>query len=205
MTPQPQRYQVPRGVGLDKRSLEKYRREIDATKVGAVTFARRRRLPVEGLCVALGRAYPEWWAEHCRRFPLPVGRCAYCERDFIPSKAGQRFCGRKCSATARTDRDYFGGRRRETVGLADGVCQCCRKFGKTLSSHHVWGKGNDPENSMLVALCQGCHEVVTALALRNFLDDAGGWERLIDLVHRRRQGWRHLRATTVAVSIEEAW
>jgi hypothetical protein len=55
-----------------------------------------------------------------------------------------------------------------------------------LSAHHVLGKGNDPDNAYLIALCSGCHQIVGILAGRLFAEQEQGWENLINLVLSRR-------------------
>jgi hypothetical protein len=85
------------------------------------------------------------------------------------------------------DQNYFGGKRKQTIGLAEGVCQICERTPKkALSSHHVIGKENDPDNEILVALCSGCHNIVTQLGGRNFTESQ--WESLISFVWLRKNG-----------------
>jgi hypothetical protein len=52
----------------------------------------------------------------------------------------------------------------------------------------VLGKENDPLNDVLIALCQGCHQIVTLLGARTFTDDPRAWEALISLAWMRRHG-----------------
>lgn len=182
---------IPRGKGYDKRSLARYIKLIERHSLRIDTFARSWKLNVDILCLSIQQGFPDWWETYVAlEGHPPENDCEYCERTFYLQKAGQRFCSIKCGRTQKTDAEYFGGQRRNTVGLAEGICQCCGDEGKTLSSHHVWGKANDPENSCLVALCVGCHELVTALAMRKASEQPIFWERLIDLVLRRRYGGR---------------
>jgi hypothetical protein len=108
---------------------------------------------------------------------------------FYPNSARQQFCSQKCSIDARADKAYFGGRRREAIGMATGVCQVCEREVKSgLTPHHVFGKENDPDDDALVALCRGCHQLVTILAQRVFCDDPIRLEHLITLAWLRKHG-----------------
>lgn len=194
---------VPRGAGYDKVSLARYIKQIDTSGDTVHRFARRNGLGVEALCVAIERSFPEWWTTYrAAHSNLPETVCPYCTRTFIPSTGKQQYCSRRCGNYARTDQSYFGGRRRETIGLAEGICQLCGQSGKSLSSHHVYGKENDGENEFLIALCMGCHQAVTILALRPFLDDPAGWEALIQLCYLRRHGRGRPAGVYACVEIE---
>lgn len=185
-----QNRKLPRGGGYDKVSVRRYTKQIDASGVLVTVFARRNGLSVEMLCRALEQHAPEWWQEYRRQHSdLPETECEYCGRTFVPSSGKQRYCSRTCGDTHRRDRSYFGGRRRETIGLAEGVCQLCgRDTPKGLTPHHVLGKENDPDNDALIALCQGCHQIVTILGGRPFVDDPTAWESLISLAFLRKHG-----------------
>jgi hypothetical protein len=50
------------------------------------------------------------------------------------------------------------------------------------------GKENDPNNDWLIALCPGCHQIVTILGGRNFAGTPEVWESLIQLVLIRKNG-----------------
>jgi hypothetical protein len=50
------------------------------------------------------------------------------------------------------------------------------------------GKENDPNNEHLIALCQGCHNIVTILGGRRFVATPEAWEVLIQLVVTRKNG-----------------
>jgi 5-methylcytosine-specific restriction endonuclease McrA len=181
---------IPRGAGYDKASIARYIKQIDASDDKVSRFARRHGLGVEMLCRSIEKHFPEWWLQYKRTHSdLAERPCPYCGSSFIPSNARQTYCSRKCATARRVDEDYFGGNRRHTVGLAEGQCQLCsRTEVKALSSHHVLGKENDPDNQFLIALCSGCHKVVTLLASRTFVDDAGAWEALIELAWLRKHG-----------------
>ena len=181
---------IKRGAGYDKASLKRYARDIDATGLTVHAYARRHSLGVEMLCHAFESRLPEWWQQYRETHSdLPHKKCEYCDREFIPSTKKQRYCTRKCGQDQRADLSYFGGRRKETVGLAEGVCQLCERKGIAgLSSHHILGKENDPENDYLIALCSGCHNVVTLLSARNFVEKREAWEALISLCVLRKAG-----------------
>jgi len=135
--------------------------------------------------------------------PAPLGnfgglttgtKCLNCGDPITKNK---KYCSTKCGNSYRVDQSYFGGKRNTTIGLAEKTCQVCnRKNVKGLSSHHVIGKENDADNDYLIALCRGCHQLVTILGRRKF--DVSIWEKLIKLVTLRKQA----RMSEVKVSIE---
>ena len=196
---------IPRGQGLDKASLRKYAREIDDADITVHAFARRHKFVVETLCRAFETRLPEWWVLYREKHAeLPVKRCDYCDQEFIPSNVRQQYCTRKCASDRRSDLSYFGGRRRETIGLAEGICQLCGREGVAgLSSHHILGKENDPENDYLIALCSGCHQIVTLLSARAFVEDPAAWEGLISLCVMRKRGVVGTTYTSVEVEFIE--
>ena len=181
---------IPRGAGYDKAAVEKHLRSLERSGVKVTRYARAEGLSVELLAKAIERHFPErWTAYKLEHADIPNKACVYCEVEFIPGNAKQAYCTRACASAARSDRSYFGGNRRATVGLAEGVCQLCgRTDAKGLSSHHVLGKENDPLNLELIALCPGCHQIVSHLGGRAFVDDPRAWEALIALAWTRRHG-----------------
>lgn len=181
---------IPRGAGYTKVLVEKHLRALERSGLKVTQYARAEGLSVELLVRTIQKHFPERWDEYVRTHsPIPSKVCEYCESEFVPANGKQTYCARECASQARADRSYFGGRRRETIGLAEGVCQLCgRKDVKGLSSHHMLGKENDPLNSELIALCPGCHQIVGHLAGRNFVDDPRAWEALITLAWMRKHG-----------------
>lgn len=181
---------LPRASGYDKESIRKRMKELESFKGPITRFARVNGLNVESLVRAIQRDNMEWWKRYLNTHSdIPSRDCPYCHSLFIPASGKQIYCDRKCAQDARADRAYFGGQRRTTVGLAEGVCQLCqRQVDKGLSSHHVFGKENDPDNLVLVALCQGCHQLITLLGNRPFVDDPVVWQTLISLAWLRRHG-----------------
>jgi len=200
--PGPRQRKIPKGAGLDKRSVKKHMRALVEDSDGFTRYSRRAGLDPDLLAKAIQRVDLDWWLSYVRtQSDLPERACEYCAARFIPFNARQRFCTRKCSEEQRQDQSYFGGKRRNTIGLAEKRCQLCAREGvKGLSSHHIYGKENDPENEFLIALCSGCHQIVGKLSARAFLDESAGWESLISLVMMRR---KQSRGTYVCVEIEE--
>jgi 5-methylcytosine-specific restriction endonuclease McrA len=120
---------------------------------------------------------------------LPTSTLTECLNCGLSVTGRKKYCSPKCGSAYRTDQRYFGGKRTLTIGLSEGVCQLCAKTKvKGLSSHHIIGKENDPGNDYLMALCRGCHQIVTILAQRKFIDLEGAWERLTQFVIVRREG-----------------
>ena len=185
-----QKKKLPRTGEYKKAKLAEYIKEIEKDDLKLTTFSKKNGLQVDSLVYALQKFYPEWHAEYAKRNAAkPLTACPYCETEFYPQNARQVYCTRKCANQARVDRNYFGGRRRETIGLLEGVCQLCgSKNPKGLSSHHMLGKENDPDNAHLIALCQGCHQIVTLVAGRRFAATTEAWEVLMQLVIIRKHG-----------------
>lgn len=205
----PRTRKIPRGAGLDKISVGKHLRALEQSGIKVTQYARREGLQIELLAQALEKHYPDRWNEYKRTHSqLPTKTCPYCEQQFIPGSGKQIYCTRECGTAARKDRDYFGGNRRDAIGLAEGVCQLCgRSEVKGLSAHHIVGKENDPNDAGLIALCRGCHRIVTILGGRSFVGDTATWEALISLAWARHHGGRMMenpgRGISVSVHIDE--
>ena len=113
--------------------------------------------------------------------------CQYCKNLFVFSSTTQQFCSNKCRYDFKTDKDYFGGKKLKTYGLSDRTCQVCgRKDASGLTPHHVLGKNNDPKDKYLLAICRGCHGLITDLGRRNFLLEKEKIELLIKLAIIRK-------------------
>lgn len=194
---------IPRGQGFDKASVKKYLVEIEASGEPITRWAKQHGMIVDTLIRAIENHYPEWWIEYRNRnSDLPQAVCPNpsCGTLFYPSNSRQTYCRRLCSSQHKADRDYFGGKRGNTVGLAEGVCQICGNKPRVgISSHHVFGKENDQENDWLVALCRGCHQLVTLLGGRNF--EAEHWEALVSFAWLRKHGDKSDRKNTLLVSV----
>jgi 5-methylcytosine-specific restriction endonuclease McrA len=186
---------LPRGAGYDKVSTLRHVAALERSGVPVTRYARTHGLSVEPFVQALQRYAPARWEIYLKAHSeLPERECPYCHRIFIPMNGKQIYCKRKCAADARADRSYFGGNRRRTIGLDAGICQICgRKNPKGLSSHHVFGRENDLDGEALIALCRGCHRLVTSLAASpRVLDDESGIEGLLAFAWLRRHGAKDL-------------
>lgn len=129
--------------------------------------------------------YPMIWDDP----KLVTETCAECQECYWPARKGSKFCSSSCGSRSRIDAEYFGGNRKFTVGLEEGVCQLCeRPVQSGLSSHHIYGKANDEGNEYLLALCKGCHAIVSELALKKWCGSAPQLERLIWLAYTQRNG-----------------
>lgn len=186
------RTKLPRGVGYDKESTRK-NLNLYYNYSGTVTkFARSQGLGVESLVQAFQKHFPEEWGGYVASHNIGETRtCEYCQEYYFPQNGKQRFCTRKCSFDSRRDHEYFGGKRRTAIGWGEKTCQLCERSNiKGLSAHHVLGKENDPEDTYLITVCTGCHQIITLLAgkKREFVDDPSKWESLISLVWIRRHG-----------------
>lgn len=182
---------IPRGEGWDKVSVKKHLKAIQQFDGPVTRYCRQNSLNIETMVRAIQRHFPdEWHAYTLAHSELPLRKCDYCGEEYVPVNKRQLCCSRQCSDRRRIDNAYFGGNRRSTIGLAEGVCQICeRKVAKGLSSHHMLGKENDPDNTSLIALCQGCHEILTKLAARTTLiNDPRKVEQLLVLCWIRNHG-----------------
>lgn len=193
---------VPRGLGLDKASLKKHMQAIDDSDVPATRYCRQNGMNIDLFVRAIENHFPEWWISYRNAHTdMPEAVCPGCDGLFYPSNARQVYCTRNCGTRHKTDREYFGGKRKNTLGLAEGQCQICgRKPNRGLSSHHVFGKENDLENDWLVALCSGCHQAVTILGGRNF--EAENWEALVSFAWLRKHGDDLARKNALHVTVE---
>lgn len=196
---------IPRNGLYNKEKVASYLKEIKEENLRFSTIANRHGLNRENLSNAIQRHFPDEFIDYAKKHgPGEQKQCPYCEQDFWPLSKKQTYCTRKCADEARTDRDYFGGNRRNTIGLEEKTCQLCgNKTEKGLSSHHMLGKENDPENKYLIALCQGCHHIVTIVAGRRFAATPEAWEVLIQLVLIRKHGHdENMKGVFCSVDIE---
>ncbi len=198
---------IPRGAGYDKASVKKLIRGLRAFDGSLRKFCMRHGVHVTSLVEQIKKYDPDFWLEFSRAKGLTAKTCPGCQAEFFPTTKKQASCSATCSQATKRDERYFGGNRSKTIGLTEGVCQLCGKHRtRGLHSHHLFGKENDPENSVLVALCPGCHSVVGQLARAQFAETTEGWENLIHLCLTRRHGkeWKEGRffGTHVCVDIE---
>lgn len=185
-----QKKKIPRTGEYTKDKVLAYVKELTETKQQVTKFSRQKGLGIEPLVNAIQKFAPEWYENYCKENAVkPKTNCPYCEVEFWPLSHKQIYCMRDCANKARVDNSYFGGRRRETIGLLEGICQLCGQHTpKGLSSHHMLGKENDPNNEHLIALCSGCHNIVTILGGRRFVATEEAWEVLMQLVIIRKNG-----------------
>jgi 5-methylcytosine-specific restriction endonuclease McrA len=176
------------GRQIDADTVRRWIHDLAAHQGSVRQFARARAIDLELLVQAIQRYDMPFWREYVRTHTsLKPEACPYCSEEFLPITKKQRYCTRKCAANGRADAAYFGGRRRQTIGLAEGTCQLCRReIPEGLSSHHVFGRENDPDSHCLIALCRGCHQVVGRLAALPVFESEEAWQQLISLVLSRR-------------------
>jgi len=187
-----QKKKVPRNGLFTKDKVKQYISEIEEKNIRLTKFAKQNSLHVDSLVAGIQKFFPDFYESYSEKNAVkPKENCPNCDESFWPQNHRQRFCSRKCTNQHRVDHSYFGGNRKNTIGLAEGICQLCgNKPEKALSSHHVIGKENDPENKYLVALCSGCHNIVTILGGRRFAATEEAWEVLIQLVLLRKYGFK---------------
>lgn len=183
------RQQRKRITGYPKKRVQKLINLLEVYDGSIRQFCRHHSLELEYFIVCVQRVDKSFWEDYTRRkSDLTAKTCPNCGATYYPLTKKQQTCSRRCSALRRADINYFGGKRNEAIGLAEGTCQLCMERKPVLSAHHVLGKGNDPDNDFLIALCAGCHQIVGLLAGRTFVDKEQGWENLIGLVLSRRLG-----------------
>lgn len=196
---------IPRNGLYVKEKIDEYITQIDSEGLSISKFATIHNLEKENLANAFQRHRMEWFIEYAKKHGVGVeAKCEYCESSYWPLSKRQRFCNRKCANHSRTDQSYFGGNRRNTIGFEEKQCQLCGAINpKALSSHHMIGKENDPENKYLIALCSGCHHIVTIVAGRKFAATPEAWEVLIQLVLIRKHGHKpDMKGVYCSVEIE---
>lgn len=183
---------IPRGQGYNKVAILRHLKQMVKGGTFVTQYCRDNGLKVDSFILAVER-YDDagaWSYELIRDDPKFIQEtCTQCKEEYWPSRKGTKFCSSYCSNMFRTDREYFGGNRNSTVGLQDSVCQLCqRHVEKGLSSHHIYGKANDVDNEYLLALCKGCHSIVSDLALKNWAGNSRCLEKLLWLAYTQRNG-----------------
>lgn len=186
---------IPRGKGYDKAATLKHVNKMFKGGSFVTEYVKANGLHLDTFMLAaqlyLGKdgSFHPMEAQITGDPKLHTNECIECHETFWPARKAARFCSSKCRSAFKRDQDYFGGRRHTTLGLAEGVCGLClRRVESGLSSHHIFGKANDPGNEHLLALCKGCHQIVSALALKKWVDDTGCLERLIVLAISQAKG-----------------
>lgn len=207
-TPFNRKKNIPRGAGLNKENVHKLIKAIDTSPLSLRQFCRNQGLDVDLFVTAVQHYNMVFWSAYSKRHSnLGEKECSYCRVVYYPLTKKQETCSRRCQGLKRRDAQYFGGKRRNTIGLAEGICQLCRKYKpKALSSHHVLGKEHDPENNFLIAICPGCHQLVGLLSVRSFLSNSQGWEDLISLCLLRKSSEEAPKdAVAVHACVEIEW
>lgn len=180
---------IPRGAGYDKSSMHNHLKSLESADTTPTSYCRSHGLAIESFAAAAQRHFPERWEQLFRSRPMPQKQCPGCEVLFFPNNGKQIYCARLCASRERANRSYFGGRRMEAIGMREGVCQVCSRQGqRRLTPHHVIGKDNDPDNDYMIALCSGCHQLVTLLGARAIACDAMALQTLVTLGVMRRMG-----------------
>lgn len=178
---------VKRGLGLTKKKVRAFGKFLLSSGMSLTKAARANGMATTSLTVALQVYAPEMWAEFVKRNGvLPSRTCPGCGTSFVPLTSRQKACTGQCGGHARRDEKYFGGKRKNAVGLLEGICQLCELPRPHLAAHHVFGKENDPDNDLLIALCRGCHQIVGHLGKRKAATEPHFWENLITLAVVRR-------------------
>jgi hypothetical protein len=178
-----------RGTGLTAVSVKRMTRELQTFDGALSQFCRQRGFSIDVIVKAIQKYEPLFWEQYTKEHAATAAQpCAYCNADFYPMTKKQKTCSRKCQAHLRSDKQYFNGQRKTTIGLSEGICQICLQPKKSLSSHHVWGKENDEQADFLIALCNGCHQILGQLASSKRSSDSDYLERLIIFSAMRRNG-----------------
>ena len=195
------RWKPRRKMILSKRRVSGFAKKLERGTATVRRLARQQGVAITPLVDALQLYEPERWRRYVESHSnLSRRRCPGCCSEFVPLTKRQRFCTVRCREAYRRNMSYFGGRRMEAIGLREGVCQLCLgKFDKWLSAHHVLGKERDPENNALIALCRGCHDMVTNLSARSWVERPESVTELIALALARRGKMN----AVVSVEIEE--
>lgn len=188
---------IPRGKGYDKAATLRHLKKMVQGGVFVTDYVKANGLKLDTFMLAAGTYDDGAHVSHrlvAGDPKLITQNCEQCAELYWPSKKGTRFCSPYCGNLWRKDQEYFGGKRSGTVGLDERVCQLCqRHVDKGLSSHHIYGKSNDPGNDFLLALCSGCHAIVSDLALKTWVDRPEVLQKLIWLAVTQRQGERWIR------------
>lgn len=192
--------------GMDKKKLKALVRDFEQSHLSARAFCRKRKIPFRKFVAALQHRDPEWFGKSVTKLGVKGVSCPGCGAVFYQTSASHKFCSSRCTSRHKRNLEYFDGDRLNAVGIVEGVCQLCLEpKPKGLSAHHMVGKGNDPTNRLMVALCVGCHQAVTILSMRSFLENPDGWERLISLVQVRKMVRRESFETVASIKAKVNW
>ncbi len=188
---------IPRGKGYDKASIIKHSKGMAESGLNANEYARKNKMIPDFFVRSHLKYFPDTY------IPYLGNTCKYCGFYFAYSVKTQKFCSPKCASDKKRDKEYFGGNRRKTVGLAERICQICGASPKKgIASHHTFGRMSDPKGLHLVALCKGCHTAVTEIGRRNFVDDGEVWEKLVYYCYLRKFGEQENLSIKVTINKE---
>jgi hypothetical protein len=181
-------WKPPRGAGFDKVSMRKHVAALTAGSLSLWQFCRQRGLHIDPFIKAFERHFPDQLAAYRASHAIgPARTCPNCGVDFHAMTTRQQTCSRRCQTEHRANHQYFGGNRNQAIGLRERQCQLClRTRERGLSVHHLYGRENDPEHAALIAVCAGCHHLISIATGFAFLETTDGWERLIEFVLQRR-------------------
>jgi len=181
---------LPRAQGYDKPNIRRLLKKFESSDKTITQFVRANGLNIEAFMHAVERTDPGWRDAHWKVVSgLDVRKCTYCSREFYPANKRQVFCTRKCGSRSKVDATYFGGRMMQAPGMSEGICQLCEKPTSIgLTAHHMIGKENDPDNEYLIALCRGCHQIITIVGGRTWATDSDFLSQMIALIVMRKLG-----------------
>lgn len=166
---------------------ERHIKAIEAQSGHVTTYCRSVGINIETFARRAEKHFPDWWKEYREAHSkLDPTVCPGCSDSFTPFSAKQKYCTRKCREDSKVDAEYFGGRRSSALGFKQNKCILCHETKKNMNVHHVYGKENDPDNSGLVLLCSGCHQIVGQLGGREYSEE--DWNTLVLLATSRRYG-----------------
>jgi len=83
--------------------------------------------------------------------------CLVCGKEFVPSRAWQKYCSISCKNRADKNDRRFGGIRDYVIERDKFKCAQCGSENELVVHHKDWIRtNNDPSN--LVTLCRSCHK-----------------------------------------------
>lgn len=166
--------------------------------------ARRMGYTTSGVVNAVQFYAPAKWDAYKKlHSELAIIDCPGCTRQFLPLTGKQRYCTERCRSSNARDKQYFGGKRMDAMGMSTSTCQLClKKIQKGLSAHHMLGKENDADNNYLIALCPGCHNLVEMAATRVSVDSREFWENLVVLALMKSSKIDKTKATEIRACVD---
>jgi 5-methylcytosine-specific restriction endonuclease McrA len=163
---------VPYGQGYTKRNAAIRIKELaDKPGLCVLHYCKALDLDPRALVQSFKAYYPERLPSIASNLENVIfTTCPYCGVEFANRKHnGANFCSNTCNRKSKIDAKYFGGKRRETLGVRTKTCQNCGQKHDALQVDHIIRKGNDSENEHMIALCPGCHRIKSVLAIHKSL------------------------------------